>query len=628
MTGVVCVIVKDANNLPVSGVSVTWGSVTNSGSVTGATQSTDANGIATLGGWTLGSVAGINMVTAASAGLPSAIFSATGVSGPATQIIAAAGNNQIATAGTALTGAVSAVVEDINNNPVAGVSVTWGNATAGGSITGTTQTTGADGIATLGGWTLGTQAGANTVTASAPSIPAIAFTATGIAGPATQLLLATGDNQTATAGTPVSGALCVIAKDANNNPVSGVSVTWDSLTGGGSLSGATQSTGANGIATLGGWTLGAAAGTNTVTAASSQAGLPTVLFTATGTTGPTQMAVAAGNNQSAPAGTSVRGVVCVIVTDANNKPVAGVSVTWGSLSGGGSVTGADQITAGNGIATLGGWILGTSAGTNTVIAASQGLPPVTFTAQAVNGLPPQFASPPQTPPPVVAGQPMTFSALETSSVPSVTWDFGDGSGAVGSTVSHVYAAPGLYKVQVTLSDGVNSTVDSVEAAVNAAVPDLSGGSGKVPNAFAVKTGALEFAFAQTGRDRIQLSGTLPVSKSFSPSGKKISMAIGGVEVGSLLNDKGISADKSFTLKGKLINGTFSDTPARFSFSLKNSALFDMLKMFGFTNANVKHPGIQIPVPIIVSIDGTAFLATATFTYTSRAKKRGGGRIGR
>ncbi len=40
---------------------------------------------------------------------------------------------------------------------------------------------------------------------------------------------------------------------------------------------------------------------------------------------------------------------------------------------------------------------------------------------------------------------------------TAAWDFGDGQGARGLQTSHVYAAPGLYTVTVTLSDGRGST---------------------------------------------------------------------------------------------------------------------------------------------------------------------------
>ena len=55
-------------------------------------------------------------------------------------------------------------------------------------------------------------------------------------------------------------------------------------------------------------------------------------FTASGNPGPaTQIALNAGNNQSASAGTAVATLPSVIVTDTNNNPVAGVSVTFGGL---------------------------------------------------------------------------------------------------------------------------------------------------------------------------------------------------------------------------------------------------------------------------------------------------------
>ena len=99
---------------------------------------------------------------------------------------------------------------------------------------------------------------------------------------------------------------------------------------------------------------------------------------------PAQMVLAAGDNQTAPANTRVTGPVCVLVTDAANVPVPGVSVTWGGISDGGSLVGATESTDPTGIATLGGWTLGPAAGINTITATSAGLPSVTFTATATD----------------------------------------------------------------------------------------------------------------------------------------------------------------------------------------------------------------------------------------------------
>lgn len=202
------------------------------------------------------------------------------------------------------------------------------------------------------------------------------------AGTPTTLAIAAGNNQSATAGTAVSGVVCVIVKDASNNPVGGVSVTWSVASGGGSITGATQTTAGNGVATLGSWTLGATPGPNSLTCTST--GLNTVTFDATGTgSAPSKLFIAAGNNQSALVGTAVSGPVCVSARDAQNNPVSGVVVTFGNVTGGGSITSPIQITDGSGIAQLGSWTLGASPGANTLTATAAGLNTLTFTATAV-----------------------------------------------------------------------------------------------------------------------------------------------------------------------------------------------------------------------------------------------------
>jgi hypothetical protein len=70
----------------------------------------------------------------------------------------------------------------------------------------------------------------------------------------------------------------------------------------------------------------------------------------------------------------------VIIKDAAGNPVANQSVTFTVGSGGGSVTGGAAVTSSAGIASVGSWQLGPSAGTNTLVATSGTLPAVTFTA--------------------------------------------------------------------------------------------------------------------------------------------------------------------------------------------------------------------------------------------------------
>ena len=238
-------------------------------------------------------------------------ISATGTvvaTGP--QLIIVAGNNQTATAGTAV--AVRPAVEllDASGNRMPGVAITFAVVSGGGSVAGATVLTNTSGIAVGGTWTLGTTAGADTLTATAPGSgiagnPAN-FIATAVAGPASQIAVAVGNNQTAATGTAVAVAPAVIVRDQYNNPVAGVAVTFAVASGGGSVTGATQTTGANGVAAVGSWTLGTTAGPNTLTATATGSGITgnPVTFTATATGAvATQIAVNAGNNQSATVGT-------------------------------------------------------------------------------------------------------------------------------------------------------------------------------------------------------------------------------------------------------------------------------------------------------------------------------------
>ncbi|MEP6571340.1 MAG: hypothetical protein ABJD11_01550 [Gemmatimonadota bacterium] len=77
-----------------------------------------------------------------------------------------------------------------------------------------------------------------------------------------------------------------------------------------------------------------------------------------------------------------------LVTPAG-RAMPGITVTFTVTSGGGQVTGATQVTGANGVAKVGSWTLGTTAGTNTLRAtasAPQGAGlinnPLTFTATA------------------------------------------------------------------------------------------------------------------------------------------------------------------------------------------------------------------------------------------------------
>jgi hypothetical protein len=230
-------------------------------------------GTATFGATTLTSAGGSDVFVAR--------ISPNGTFWTATQMAINAGNNQLSTVATAVATAPSVVVRDVNNAPVAGVNVIFAVASGGGSVTGAMAATNASGIATVGSWTLGATPGANTLTATVVGLTGspLTFTVTGTVGAATQITINAGNNQMAMVGTAVVTAPSVLVRDALNNPVSGVSVTFAVASGGGSVTGGIATTNVNGIATVGSWTLGPALGTNTLTATS---GGLSVTFLATG----------------------------------------------------------------------------------------------------------------------------------------------------------------------------------------------------------------------------------------------------------------------------------------------------------------------------------------------------------
>src|SRR5205807_83510 len=121
------VIVKDASGNPVAGVAVTFAVDPGNGTITGPNQTTDANGIAPVGSWTLARAAGANTLTATSTGLNGSpvTFTANAIAGAATSIAVSAGNNQSAAVGTAVATPPAVIVQDQFNNPVAGVAVTF-----------------------------------------------------------------------------------------------------------------------------------------------------------------------------------------------------------------------------------------------------------------------------------------------------------------------------------------------------------------------------------------------------------------------------------------------------------------------------------------------------------------------
>jgi hypothetical protein len=90
----------------------------------------------------------------------------------------------------------------------------------------------------------------------------------------------------------------------------------------------------------------------------------------------------AGDGQNTAPGTAVPVAPTVRVENRDGVPVAGVPVTFTVTLGGGSVTDPVQVTGDDGRASPGAWILGPALGLNHLRASAEWFEPVTFTAYA------------------------------------------------------------------------------------------------------------------------------------------------------------------------------------------------------------------------------------------------------
>lgn len=279
------------------------------------------------------------------------------------------------TAGQALTQLPTVRVTTSSGKPLKGVTVQFTVTTGGGSTTGADVTDESGKAQTA--WNLGATMGENALVASVTGVTqTVTFTATGAPGPPALLSVTAGNGQTAPVGSVLPTRPAVKVTDAFGNP-SAVRVTFTVSAGGGSVADAEPIAGADGVATAGAWTLGPAAGTQKLTA--SVSGVVTAEIAATATAGAAaRIRKSAGDQDIVVAGTAVPTPPRVRVVDAFDNPVSGVTVTFAADAGSGSITGAQQQTNAEGLATVGSWTLSPQVGTNKLTASSPGLTAVTF----------------------------------------------------------------------------------------------------------------------------------------------------------------------------------------------------------------------------------------------------------
>ncbi|HEX8851690.1 MAG TPA: Ig-like domain-containing protein [Gemmatimonadaceae bacterium] len=274
--------------------------------------------------------------------------------------------------------APSVIVKNNGGHPVQGVPVTFAVVSGGGSVTGATVETDANGIARVGSWTYGTVVGSNKLNATIGNLAPVSFVVSTKPAAASQLSKVN-DGQSAEIGKALPQPVAVVVKDAYGNVVSGVTVSF--TTASGSVSPASAQTDANGRAQTT-WTMGTTPGAAALNAAI--ANLPAVAFAATATPAqPSSLTKGAGDAQSGTVGTALANPVTVTVKDTYGNAVSGATVQF-AASGNGSANPASAMTDASGQASTQ-WTLPKTAGSATLSATLGSLPAVSFSATARPG---------------------------------------------------------------------------------------------------------------------------------------------------------------------------------------------------------------------------------------------------
>ncbi|MEO8621373.1 MAG: hypothetical protein ABI625_09930 [bacterium] len=377
------IALNDASGNPVAlaGVQITASIASGSGALTNATATTTAAGVATFSGLAISGVAGPRVLQFAAQGLATVTSAAINVTaGAAAALSIATQPAASAQSGVPLTPQPVIQLRDAAGNSVAtsGVVINASVATGGGLLNGASATTDANGQAAFANMTIVGAAGSRSLLFASGALSSVTSGAIGVSsGAPASMQYTAGNLQSAQVGTAVAIAPSVLVKDADGFPVSNAPVVFAVASGGGVATGLNTSTNASGIATVGSWTLGTVAGTNTLTAT---AGASSITFSATGTSGAAAKFVPITTPPtSIVVGAPIPGPQRLQLTDAADNAVhqSGLAVTLTLVAQPGSVTTSYQaITDAAGVASFAiAPYIGVS-GTATLAASAPGIAPL------------------------------------------------------------------------------------------------------------------------------------------------------------------------------------------------------------------------------------------------------------
>lgn len=258
----------------------------------------------------------------------------------------------------------------------------------------------------------------------------------------------------------------------------------------------------------------------------------------------------------------------------------------------------------------------------------------------VNPSPIFTSGPTLTPSPALVGQTVTGTAASDAVNGTIAWDFGDGSSGFGGSITHVFAAPGIYTVTtaVTSLEGLSAvSIQSIlvgipladgspAGAINAGTYGfLVGGAGLVKNCKA------DLKIDYVNRDKTTLSATVaglkfPAGLTLgSLAGKSSELTIGtgagAVTFGFSINASG--KGKSTGLPSIALNtqkGTFSFK------ATQRKDLTDAIISMGASDTTLAGAAQILHIPVTVKIGSQLYMAlTLEVTFQQKGSK-GTGRL--
>ena len=438
-------LVTASDGLGVGGVTVTFAVTSGGGSVGSATAVTTDAGLA-QSTWQLGNTVGTQDVTASAgtlAGSP-VTYTATARSLAPTKLTVTA-QPANATAGATLA-TVTIVAQTAVGDPASAftgaVTLTLAGGTSGATLGGTTTVNAVGGVATFSNLTVSRSGTSYSLVASSSGLTNATTNSFDIAAGVAGKLVFTSQPSSSTAGVSV-GTLAVTATDQFGNTVTGftglVTLAIASNPGAATLGGTTSANVIAGVATFGSVTLNRPGSGYTLSASATGLASATSDAFDVAVGAAANIAVVAGAGQSGNVSAALPQPIIVRVQDLGGNGVAGTTVNFAVVTGGGSVLPASGVSNATGLVQTT-WTLGATIGAQSMSATSGGL----------------------------GGSPLTFNATGTSTLLQFT---GTTSPAVAQ-VAGVTVTPGFV---VQAQDASNNPISTFIGTVSLAIGTNPGG---------------------------------------------------------------------------------------------------------------------------------------------------------